>query len=399
MVAALVCELEVLLDLEPISAARARADWTAARRLAAGVAARDALAGLAPVELVQWAAELGSAVGVLSDLPGPLARSLLERFELRPAAALDASAGHQAPPRPDSLAALIGALGAPAAETVALGARPAHLIAATRAGAVAAGAGWVAAAAPDRWPDLALASPAAVLDALGAAASMRPLGEVLADGAQPLVHAGSLIELPAGGRGCGRYYSASDRRLAGHRLGDLVIASKQRPAAMRALARVLAAGAVAAGLGQVDLVASIPGARGLDRFGPAREAVAAALGARAADLIEMRRAVEGYTALDRERRRSVNEGRFAVRGELAGERVLLIDDVYTSGAQSRACARALLAAGAGEVRVLVAAVSQEPVQRECPRCGAGVMRRVAGEYAVFYGCTNFHCRHTERWDG
>jgi ComF family protein len=55
---------------------------------------------------------------------------------------------------------------------------------------------------------------------------------------------------------------------------------------------------------------------------------------------------------------------FAVRGSrvvrLAGRRVLLIDDVMTSGATANACARALLAAGAAAVDVLVAARVPDP---------------------------------------
>lgn len=60
-------------------------------------------------------------------------------------------------------------------------------------------------------------------------------------------------------------------------------------------------------------------------------------------------------------------GAFAVRPErqagVAGRHVLLVDDVMTSGATASACARALLAAGAAAVDVLVAARVPDPRQR------------------------------------
>lgn len=59
------------------------------------------------------------------------------------------------------------------------------------------------------------------------------------------------------------------------------------------------------------------------------------------------------TLLSREERLANVRKAFAVcRGiELAGERIVLVDDVLTTGATTSACARALRAAGAGEVCV------------------------------------------------
>ena len=56
----------------------------------------------------------------------------------------------------------------------------------------------------------------------------------------------------------------------------------------------------------------------------------------------------------RERAKTVR-GAFAIdppqRAQIAGKRIILVDDVYTSGATVRACAKILKRAGAREIHV------------------------------------------------
>jgi ComF family protein len=60
-----------------------------------------------------------------------------------------------------------------------------------------------------------------------------------------------------------------------------------------------------------------------------------------------------------QRRQNLRGAFFAPRpGRLAGRHVLLIDDIYTTGATARACSRVLMNAGAASVRVATVARAQ-----------------------------------------
>ena len=74
-------------------------------------------------------------------------------------------------------------------------------------------------------------------------------------------------------------------------------------------------------------------------------------------MLQRVRATEQQVGLSRPQRASNVQGAFKVSAdrqpEIAGRRVVLIDDVLTSGATLDACARALLRAKAAQVDVLV----------------------------------------------
>jgi ComF family protein len=74
------------------------------------------------------------------------------------------------------------------------------------------------------------------------------------------------------------------------------------------------------------------------------------------DALERRRRTPPLRGMGRLERRRVVRGAFAVREDrkplIAGRNVLLIDDVYTSGATADACARALEKGGAASVNLL-----------------------------------------------
>lgn len=82
------------------------------------------------------------------------------------------------------------------------------------------------------------------------------------------------------------------------------------------------------------------------------------------DALERSRFTKPLGALPVGARHDEVEGAFTLRagrgGWVAGRRVLLIDDVLTTGATCRACTKVLLAAGAAQVDVLVAARVPDP---------------------------------------
>jgi HAD superfamily hydrolase (TIGR01549 family) len=363
----------------------------------------DDLSAVQAAELPAHAKTLGLPVGILTQSPRWYAERLLEAFEIPYDALITGSEHFPHKPDPTSLRHIAEQLGATADQCMMVGDDAADIGAAQSAGALSVGVAWDRAAPVEWrrcWPDIAVARPDRVIDAIEDATRRYAYAEATLAGEEPMWHWGSLVRLGGGVYCAGRYFSTTDRRHPESALSRLIIEGKEDPDAAERIAEMISGLADTSWKGtEVDLITSVPPSPGedYDRFEPIRVALAETAGvAESGEVLTQLRGDENYKHHGPAERIERARDRFESI-PLDGKRVLLLDDVITSGGQTEDCRRAMLEQGAVRVIVLASALTQDRLPRECPDCG-GLLRLVTSGYKPFIGCSNYYtlgCTHKE----
>jgi hypothetical protein len=347
---------------------------------------------------------MGYDVGVLTQSPRWYAERLLDAFGIPYDALITGSDQYAPKPGPSSLIAIAGDLVTPVGDCMMVGDDVADIRAAQNAGTLSIGVAWLRKAPGAwrrHWPDLAVARPDRLIDILNDGGSRFPYAEAMLAGDRPRWHWGSLLRLGDATFGAEHYYATSDSRHPSHALSRLIIEAKEDPEAAKRVGRLLAGLLDTPWSGKlVDLITSVPPKPGqdYDRFAPVRAALATASGTpERGDVLRQLFDDDDYRHCRADERPGRVTGRFA-SAPLDGERVLLVDDVITSGGQAEECRRQMRAKGAGAVVVLALGVTQDRLSRACPACGGFLRLITSGPHGPFIGCSNYFsagCRYTE----
>jgi len=362
---------------------------------------------MAPHELPAKLDEAGFYVGIVTSSPRWYAEEVLKQFRIPHDVLVAYGDTEIHKPNPDPILKALELLGAEPDPTVFyVGDDVGDVEASYHAGVTSVGISWGPASQfelASTAPDIFIGRPQVLLrtdrlDRLGYA------GECLAAGGKFVQHWGSVLTCgddPAV-YALGRYFTASDPRHAGSRLTAAVLNLKGADDLAGMFGQ--AVGEAIQGLDwKPDYIVPVPPKPSQPRH--RYRALLSAAEEYLPEDVEVEldglrcvKEVEGYKAMNPLEREEAINGAFVTDFTWGGAKILVVDDVYTTGGTTNECMRVLKANGAGEVRILALAKDQRTfVRKQCPACGRPMKVRTSGKGVQFWGCSGYptYCHNTE----
>ncbi|MBI3184626.1 MAG: HAD-IA family hydrolase [Myxococcales bacterium] len=350
---------------------------------------------------------LGHRVAVVTSSPRWYAEQLLSQFGVTYDALVAYGDTTQHKPDPEPINAALATLGAAAEDAYHIGDAPIDVEASYHAGVASIGAGWgvrdletFCSAAPD----ILVLKPSSLLK-LDTLERRGYFAEVLSDGLEPKAHRGSI--LPCGGTpvryALGRYFTASDPRHATSKLSSNLLTLKNGDGPASVMGRAL--GEFLKKIDWTpDYIVPVPPkpSQPRNRFKAVLEAAEPWIPEETnvyLDGLACVKEVQGYKAMGPLERAAAIRGVFASKYTWNNGRVLLLDDVLTTGETVTESARVLMANAVAEVRVVALGKDQQVfMHKQCPSCGRTMKVRTnsyTGE--KFWGCSGYpdSCQYSE----
>lgn len=395
-----------LVDSSPVESYRRAHLWNHVKRELGRVKPFEVEDGPAPHELPAAFRKKGIPVGIVTSSPRWYAETILSTFKIHYdcLVAFGDTEEHKPDPAPIELA--IKTLGVSANMIFHVGDDLIDTEAAYHAGVFSVGAGWSLngsgnAGFMQQAPEITFWKPSHLLD--GKMDRHRYLGEAIHMDNAAIWHKGSTLWWTTNGRRIqclGRYMKGEDARHADHGWTEVVLKNKNDDTHCELLGQVLAKHLNLTNYEPTSVVCVPPKPGQRNRFTELMKVCDPLLEKDIQlfpDGLKCDKLIEGYKAMGFGERSEAIKGTFSTNRKWSGK-VLLLDDVYTTGATSEECERVLRLAGAASVRPVAFGLTQSSMERKfCPACHRAMKIRTQRSTGTrFWGCSGYpdHCKNT-----
>jgi HAD superfamily hydrolase (TIGR01549 family) len=363
----------------------------------------------APHEIPAKLRALGHKVAVVTSSPKQYAEAVLKKFGVEYDVLVSYHDTTEHKPSPEPLKLALAQLGMGAGDALHVGDHPMDVEASHHAGVTSVGAGW----GMDELDELAPAAPDLLLfepSPLLAPHKLVPrcyVGELVIDGRAVEWHDGSTLPCDGSERltSLGRYFTSGDPRHSRSKLSSELLTFKGSDAPAKKLAKALALFIENLDWKRPFYVTSVPPKPGQarDRFKALFDELEPLL---PNDVKILRDGLKCVRDIPDYKSKGLHERKLAVGGayktgyDWKKNRVLLVDDVHTTGSTCDECATVLKASGASDVHIVCFAKDQHALDppQLCPQCGLQLkIRTNSRDGSKFWGCSGFRsagCKYT-----